>query len=79
VLSGHGDSVFYRVSYLKVQWQDGVSRDAFCVFIQYGNEHDFVMAKKKKQIRFTRPAHILPDDLNAVTSAIEEIKFRQKY
>ena len=61
-----------------MRWQDGLLHDVFCVFVQYGDERDFVKAKKLKQISFTRPAHVLLNDLDAVMCAIEKIKARQK-
>jgi hypothetical protein len=78
VKSGHSDlkPICYRVSLLTAEWQDGM-QVVYCVFIQHGDERDFLKAKSK-EIQFKMPAHILPNDLGEVLDALSKIKSRRE-
>lgn len=72
---GHGDK-FYRVSYGTVCWSGHPEdlRRAVTVFMQKGNTEDFQEAKSNNEIQYRMTAHILDEDIDAVTAAIARVR-----
>lgn len=65
-------NTYYRVFRGTVNWdrQPDTMRTAVCVLIQHGNTPDWREAKRRNEIRFQMPAHVLLEDVPAVLAAI---------
>ena len=76
VPSSHGANIFYRVFLGSVNWDKigGGEKTAYTVLIQYGNSRNWEDAKKRREIDFTMPAHILEEDLDTVLNAIGSLR-----
>lgn len=73
---GHGPSVHYRIFIGTVNWDrtpDTLQR-AIVVFMQYGSEADWTEANRLGEISFKMPAHVLLEDVSAVTSAVLDLQ-----
>lgn len=72
-----GQKRYYRVFYGTVHWHsadpDNIHK-ASIIFVQYGTNPSFDIARKKGEIRENYPCHILDDDLPSVFEAIKELK-----
>jgi hypothetical protein len=73
-----GDDTCYRIFYGTVNWErtSGGKGTAFTVLMQYGTTREWSKAKKKGEISFDMPAHILENDLAAVLEALQELADR---
>ncbi len=71
---GHGGA-YYRVFLGTVSWtrQPEDMAVAVTVLMQDDNTEDFTEAKRKGVIHFQMPAHVLIEDLPAVTRALREM------
>jgi len=73
VPSSHGPDTNYRVFLGDVDWH-GHTVVAYSVFVQYGNTPDWEEAKRRNEIWFQRPAHIVEEDLDRVLEALAELR-----
>ncbi len=69
------EGVHYRVFVGTVNWERTPSgaRDAACVLIQHGATREWSEAKSNREIRFQMPAHVLKEDIAAVTAALADL------
>ena len=63
--SSHGEEIFYYVFVGYVNWdgRGGSERLAFAVFMKYGGK-----------VHYQMPAHILNEDLDSVTEALQNLR-----
>ncbi|MGF7534951.1 hypothetical protein AAGG74_14870 [Bacillus mexicanus] len=74
-----GKKRYYRVSYGAAYWHStdpNQIHKACTVFVQFGNNLDFKIAKSRNEIKDKYPCHILDCDLKEVLRAIEKLKVR---
>jgi len=70
---------YYRVFYGTVHWRfsdpDNFHK-ACIVFVQFGSTSEFNEARKRGEIKFDYPCHILGEDFRKVTEAMQELQNR---
>lgn len=71
-----GKKRYYRVSSGASQWREadpGSIHKTCVVFIQFGITENYDEAKRKREIVFDYPAHILNEDMVKVSQAMKEV------
>ncbi len=67
----------YRIFYGTVHWHTSDPNNihkACTVFVQYGSNKNFEKACKLKEIKTNYPCHILDEDLDKITKALNDVK-----
>lgn len=73
----HGKKRYYRVFYGTVHWHTADPNNihrACTVFVQYGENGNFEEARRNNEIKDSYPCHILEQDINSVTEAMQELR-----
>lgn len=75
-----GNGINFRAFAGTVNWTSAAGGEvlAYVVFRQYGGTHDWVEAKRLREIDFKNPAHIEDEHLDAVLSALRRLCERQR-
>lgn len=72
-----GQKRYYRVSYGTSQWHTsdpGKMHPSITVFVQFGEEKDFKIAKRKKELKMDYPCHFLEEDMDNIIAAMKNLK-----